>query len=155
MRLAKPIRKRDAKYLAWIRTQPCAVNPGGCGGGIEAHHIREDGQGGLGTKPDDSRALPFCTYMHRIYHSIGKRAFEQRMKVDLEAEIKRLNQQYTREVGVKRERPPTLKSPRLYVGFNVRNCPACLGGHTLALSKVNFDREEYACPVKGKTVSYG
>lgn len=106
----KPIRRRDPKYLEWIRTQRCCITNVWAENDlarIEAHHVREEGQGGTGTKPDDSRAVPLQSWLHRLYHDIGRREFETRFAIDLETEIKRLNALYLREnpPKVKREYP--------------------------------------------------
>src|SRR5690349_13928462 len=90
MILAKPKRVRDSAYLKWIRTLSCCVHPNcpnSLSGPVEAHHIRPEGHGGLGTKPSDFRALPFCETAHRTYHAIGRKAFESTYQVDLEHKI--------------------------------------------------------------------
>lgn len=147
--LIKPKRIIDRKYLKWVKTKPCLFQVSDampCHGPIDPHHRRPRSLGG-----SDYTAVPMCRFHHDLAHQypVAHGVIMDRAIPKLRAEYRKLHPE------TKRERPPTIKSPRLYVGFNVRNCPACLGGHTLALSKVNFDREEYACPVKGKTVSYG
>ncbi len=74
----KPPKKRkgsDPAYLAFIRKQPCLL----CVGvpqrtRTEACHT---GQRGLGQKPPDRDALPFCGHHHRYgedsHHRLGKR----------------------------------------------------------------------------------
>jgi hypothetical protein len=60
---------RDKKYLAWIRTLPCAV----CGkpGPSEAAHQRILQGGGIGLKPSDYESIPLCTDCHHIEHAVG------------------------------------------------------------------------------------
>lgn len=89
----RPKRERDEQYLVWIRKQPCLTSPR-CSGLIEAHHVREEGNGGIGTKPPDMRAVPLCVSMHRVYHNQGRIAFERKFELDLEAEILRLQKEY-------------------------------------------------------------
>src|SRR6201993_4442199 len=87
-RNSKPV--RDPKYLAWIRTHPCAV----CGAtrGIEASHT---GPHGLGQKSPDSSAIPLCAKHHRTgddsYHRLGPRKFAQVHNLDIPAIVRRLN----------------------------------------------------------------
>ncbi len=102
----KPVRRRDEKYLAWIRKQKCCVShlQSPPSDPIEAHHVRKEGHGGMGTKPDDSRAVPLCTYLHRLYHDWGRKKFEETYGIDLEAEIIKLNKEYARQ--------PRISTPR-------------------------------------------
>lgn len=97
MSLAKPRRVRDPKYLAWIRTQPCDVWDfcgETCSKKSDAHHVREKGRGGVGTKPSDRRAIPLCRNAHRLYHDVGPTEFEILTGVNLELAIQRLNAEY-------------------------------------------------------------
>ena len=63
----KPV--RDKKYLAWVRTLPCAV----CGkpGPSEAAHQRILQGGGMGMKPSDYEAIPLCMACHAFEHTKG------------------------------------------------------------------------------------
>lgn len=77
----KPRKRKgvDKKYLAWIHTLPCSVQP--CEFltshpllyHIEAHHA---GDHGLSQRPHDRTAIPLCNYHHRIgmtgIHQLGK-----------------------------------------------------------------------------------
>ena len=103
MKRAKPIPKkrlrprrgpvRDAKYLAWIRTQPCATEVVHFGR-IEAAHV---GPRGLSQKCSDREAIPLCSWHHRFgqlsYHRIGKR-FWKVHNLDREQLIADLNRRY-------------------------------------------------------------
>jgi hypothetical protein len=81
--------KRNPRYLAWIRTQPCLV----CGsrGGIEAAHT---GPRGLGQKSPDTSAIPLCPKHHRTgrdsYHRLGPRQFARVHQLDVESAVRRL-----------------------------------------------------------------
>lgn len=90
----KPGRQRDAKYLKWIRTQPCLAHGVHAAVRIEAHHIHEIGQKGMGTKAPDRRAIPLCPIAHRLYHEDLRADFESYYGLDLEAEILRLNREF-------------------------------------------------------------
>ena len=80
---------RNVRYLAFIRTLPCAV----CGTrrNIEAAH---SGPHGLGQKAPDSSAIPLCVKHHRTgsdsYHKLGRR-FAQYHRFDIQAIVIKLN----------------------------------------------------------------
>lgn len=82
--------RRNPRYLAWIRTQPCCV----CGSRrrIEASHT---GPHGLGQKSPDSSAIPLCRRHHWTgddsYHRLGPRKFAQIHNLDIPAMVRRLN----------------------------------------------------------------
>ena len=84
----KPV--RDPRYLAWIRTLPCAV----CGSrrGIEASHT---GPHGLGQKSSDLTAIPLCRKHHRggnsSYHKLGPRRFAEIHNLNLVELVRKLN----------------------------------------------------------------
>lgn len=69
-------RKRDAKYLKWIRTLPCAAmgREIPCHGAIEAAHYRIGSKSGTGIKPCDRRVTPLCNAHHALQHR-GERTF--------------------------------------------------------------------------------
>ena len=81
---------RDAQYLAWIRTLPCAV----CGSTlwIEASHT---GPHGLSQKSSDYSAIPLCPKHHRTgsdsYHRLGPRKFAAAHNLEIRAIVSRLN----------------------------------------------------------------
>lgn len=97
---SKPRRGRvvDPKYMAWLATQPPLVfGPGR----ITIHHVRR-----FGEQKNDRRTVPLPASLHMIqdgpYTSIealGKRKFEARYGVDLEAAIVRYNARYEQEHG--------------------------------------------------------
>lgn len=83
----KPV--RDRKYLAWIRTLPCAH----CGSHyqVEAAHTGSDG--GMRQKASDTSAVPLCHDCHqaaRISYHRNRAA----MGIDWEALVRRLNDVY-------------------------------------------------------------
>jgi len=67
-------RQKDAKHLAWIRTQPCCI----CGDNttVEAAHIRSTnlviGKDDFGWgRPSDKWVTPLCGAHHREQHAMG------------------------------------------------------------------------------------
>jgi hypothetical protein len=87
--LKRPV-KRDAAYLAAIRTLPCLV----CGGLSEAAHLRLGSLAGIGKKPSDRNVTPLCHHHHMQQHAIGERAFWAELKLDPEEIIAGLNEAY-------------------------------------------------------------
>jgi hypothetical protein len=82
--MSKPT--RDRTYLAWIRTQPCAVTD--CKRyRIEAHHA---GPRGMSQKADDHSAIPLCFKHHDELHRLGKRTFCDRYDLDIRQLIESL-----------------------------------------------------------------
>jgi len=86
--------KRDRKYLAFVASQPCCVTgewP------VTVHHVRF-----CGSPRDDRRTIPLVARLHMRTHETpgepcverGKKIFEQRWGVNLEAEIQKLNWAY-------------------------------------------------------------
>ena len=82
---------RSWRYRQWIRSLPCAacgLEPAG-----EAAHTGSDG--GLRQKSSDFSAIPLCPDCHRFgpgaYHAIGRRQFERRRSIDIDALVRRLN----------------------------------------------------------------
>lgn len=152
MSLQRPVRRRDEAYLRWIRTQKCCVHHGiaddSLGGPIEAHHVRLEGHGGMGTKPDDSRALPFCAVAHSIYHKIGRPVFEHAYAIDLEAEINRHREMYARTQKPRVSRKPSTKIP-----LKTGKCPACgKRQHSVKLVNLRVEQQElkFLCKEKNQ-----
>jgi hypothetical protein len=75
MMLPRPARHRDERYLAWVRTLPCAVclKPG-----AHAHHLSTRGSGG-----GDLTAVPLCAEHHGAIHTRGDRTFGDAVGVNL------------------------------------------------------------------------
>lgn len=133
--IPKPKRERDEAYLAWIRTLPCLV----CGGtlSVDAHHVREKGKGGTGTKPSDRRTVPLCREAHSSYHDIGRVRFEATFRLNLEAQILRLNAYYA-----KLQKPAVKKRTiqRMKVALSIQRCLECGHSHEIPLQKVQKGR---------------
>ena len=90
--LAKLKTFRDAKYLKWLRNQPCVVcqNPD-----TEAHHTTT---GGMGIKGADDRAIPLCHYHHHDLHKTSGKAGTWPTE-QLENIIQKLRTKYQKEMG--------------------------------------------------------
>lgn len=104
-------RVRAPKYLAWIRSLPCAVclsaaRKGDVGlwhpgqeSSTEAAHV---GRRGLSQKSSDRETIPLCAYHHRIgpfsYHNRAKDFFDI-WDLDKEKLIADLNRRYEQEVS--------------------------------------------------------
>ena len=53
---------RSAKYLKFVRSHPCII----CGRSSQAHHVRRSYFGaGMGIRPSDYVAIPFCLECHK------------------------------------------------------------------------------------------
>lgn len=90
--LTKQKPERDAKYLAFIRTLPCAC----CGVHSLSvpHHHNAVGHGGKGSKCSDYRAIPLCSLKcHNKVHQIGRSSFWGDLDA-VETLIVRLNMRY-------------------------------------------------------------
>ncbi|WP_312773122.1 DUF968 domain-containing protein [Atlantibacter hermannii] len=67
-------RWRNAKFLRWVKTQPCQC----CGQPADdAHHLIGWRQGGMGTKAHDFLTIPLCRIHHTELHNDPK-AFERK-----------------------------------------------------------------------------
>ena len=87
--LQKPVKYRDKKYLAWIRTLPCLA----CGGKSEACHVRQPHSGaGTGVKPHDYYAIPLCNKDH---------SYENERFYGTDIQIIKLLMKYINEHGIK------------------------------------------------------
>lgn len=75
---------RSPAHLAWCRTRCCLVEGPHCWGRIEAHHVRENGNGGMGMKPGDDDAVPLCAAHHRQLHDVGVQTFQRMHGCDLD-----------------------------------------------------------------------
>jgi hypothetical protein len=81
---------RSWRYLAWIRTLPCAV----CGAQpSEAAHTGSDG--GMSMKASDYSAIPLCPNCHTMssdsYHALSRDEFETRHGLECSQTVRRLN----------------------------------------------------------------
>ena len=77
-----PDRVRCDAHLQYLRGFICAASDQGCGGKIEAAHVRMCGDGGMALKPGDDRVVPLCARHHQIQHQIGERRFWHEQRID-------------------------------------------------------------------------
>ncbi len=153
MTLAKPIRKLDPDYLAWVRLQPSVVSglsSWAHGVVMEANHIRNGRGGGVGTKPNDSRALPFTVQEHRAYHDEGAESFAIKHGLVYEKLIEQHNRRYAKECPAK-PRKTVQRQPRITV--TVEHCE-CKRPHKWTGWKAVMALRCYAEIVKGE-VKFG
>lgn len=75
-------RIRSPGHLAFVRDHACCV-PGCDGRPIEAAHVRNGTDGGLGMKPGDQWAISLCSSHHREQHQTGEVSFARRHGIDL------------------------------------------------------------------------
>ncbi len=86
----------DKAYLSWCSTQPCLVSGRF---GVTVHHVRNF------SPKDDRRTVPLMAEFHLYQHgpmsieALGRKEFERRFEIDLEAEIIRLNSLYKDLIG--------------------------------------------------------
>jgi len=73
-----------SRHLAWLRRQPCCV-PGCNETSVQAHHVRNAANSGIGLKPPDSETVPLCPMHHHILHRVGRLTFQAHYRVDLDA----------------------------------------------------------------------
>lgn len=86
MGIREPEQIRSPSHLAWVRGHCCAIaGKSGhiCEGRMEAHHVREGSNGGMGMKSDDSDAVPLCAEGHALGHRIGWQSFQRVYLVNL------------------------------------------------------------------------
>lgn len=70
--IPKHRRVRDAKHLAYVRRQPCAV-PGCRGRHVHAHHLTfGPDPKARGLKAADRHVIPVCWEHHAELHLVGK-----------------------------------------------------------------------------------
>lgn len=79
-------RVRSQGHLRWVRGFYCCVMGRAgheCAGNIEAHHVKESMDGGMGVKPSDEFAVPLCSLAHAELHTSGETSFQAKHGVDL------------------------------------------------------------------------
>lgn len=82
---------RSPSHLQFCRGFVCiCFQTNECEGKIEAHHVREGRNGGMGLKCDDSEVVPLCALHHHEGHAIGWQTFQMKYKVDLQAEARKI-----------------------------------------------------------------
>lgn len=134
--LPKPQRVREAKYLDFIRSQPCClfgIKPHYCFQDaefiitglrqrVEAHHVSREGHKGMGTKPDDRRTVPVCFDAHRYAEQHPKDVREHFERV-----IASLNTAYDSLYPERKSTEQRKKTCRFFL--QVKNCPGCGRDH--------------------------
>ena len=77
----KDVGKRSPAHRKWVRGHVCCV----CGSStaIEAAHVREGTDGGMGMKPSDRWVISLCRDHHTEQHSLGEGPFEKRHGIDM------------------------------------------------------------------------
>lgn len=76
---------RCQSHLKFVRGFECCIagrEGHECGGKIEAAHVRNGTDGGMGVKPSDSYAVPLCNEHHRLQHVWGETTFWATYKID-------------------------------------------------------------------------
>ena len=73
--------KRSPAHRAWVRSHACSA----CGltAGIEAAHVRNGTDGGMGHKPSDRWVISLCRDCHGEQHRIGEPSFQARHGIDM------------------------------------------------------------------------
>ena len=87
----KPKRVIDNDYIEWIKNLKCWIRDTPF---PDPHHINEPGHGGMGTKCNDSRAIPLSHGLHQELHQIGQETFASKYSLDYESIIVELNKAY-------------------------------------------------------------
>jgi len=87
----KPVRKRDRKYLEYVRQQGCVIHRTRA----HAHHTES---GGMGTKGSDYSCVGLCWLCHSELHDIGLARFELKYGLNLTEESARLLRKYFESV---------------------------------------------------------
>ena len=91
----KTKRTVDKNYLAWIKTQSCAISNANCIGDIVAHHSSTKGAGG-----SDYLTIPLCIHHHRLVHQMGRYSFQSLFSISFTTRIIQLLKRYPRRNGV-------------------------------------------------------
>jgi hypothetical protein len=98
MMVKEPTVIRAPGFLAFVRRHNCTcveIDPTGCGGEIEAAHVRRGTDGGIGMKPSDCYALPLCSEHHAEQHRIGEQSFEKKYRFAMRQVADRLWKMWT------------------------------------------------------------
>ena len=74
---------RCPAHLQWVRGHECSVQNNDCLGKVEAAHVRDGTDCGLGVKPSDIFVVPLCSWHHRQQHNVGEKQFEFRHKISM------------------------------------------------------------------------
>ncbi len=73
--------KRSPAHRAWVRSHACCA----CGStvAIEAAHVRNGTDGGMGAKPSDRWVISLCRDCHGEQHRLGEASFQARHGIDM------------------------------------------------------------------------
>ena len=83
MKVRKRPQVRCPPHLAWVRGFDCCVKTPDCNGNIEAAHVRNGTDAGLGVKPSDYWTIPLCGFHHGHQHTVGEARFEAHHKINM------------------------------------------------------------------------
>ena len=80
---------RNKKYLEFVRKQPPLLHGYG---DIVSHHVRIDGNAGVGMKPGDNWTIPYYKSTHDSFHAgkLSDREFFELNGIDIYRELFRL-----------------------------------------------------------------
>ena len=91
---ARRAEREDARYLAWVRTLPCAVGEG-CSGVVAPHHEPPVSHAG---DWHDRSTVPLCARHHtQRHHVLGLRLFQEKYAICLLAFALELRGRYLQE----------------------------------------------------------
>lgn len=102
-------------HLKWVRGHNCVcveIDPTGCGGRIEAAHVRRGTDGGIGSKPGDNWTLPACSNHHAEQHRVGEQTFEKTYKLSMKKIAASLWQRSPHRIPYERKQASLLSSPK-------------------------------------------
>jgi hypothetical protein len=75
MNVRESSRIESRAHLQWIRGCKCVMASLDCAGDIEAAHIRNGTDGGMGQKPSDCYVVALCRHHHARQHAVGEQTF--------------------------------------------------------------------------------
>lgn len=97
MTFFKTVHWQSRKYLDWISSQPCCIcqRPGP----NDPHHYQARGEGIMGGKVSDDKAVPLCHEHHLSVHNNGRNIW-LRWLVDPPHIIAKLHEKFFRDFGL-------------------------------------------------------
>lgn len=81
----RPLRLRCPAHLSFVRSHACSVPGCDTGDHIEAAHVRQGTDGGMGMKPGDHWTISLCQFHHAQQHANGEMAFQDDYRLDMKA----------------------------------------------------------------------
>lgn len=96
-KVRKPrVERTDPEKLAFVAQQRClawSLDPYGCSGRVEVHHVRI-----RGGKASAAKTIPLCHGHHtsgpRSFHKLGRKGFERALRLDVAKEADWYHQKY-------------------------------------------------------------